>query len=214
MSEIKSIDILKAVRRHFHNYDYKLFNAYMYNWECDFFAVSTSNYAVEVEVKISRSDFLADFKKTDKHHLFTNHKKEYILEKYPFRPYIRNGGIYNPETYNFGLGDSSSIYFKNICKCLPNKFYYACPKDLLKIDEMPFYAGLLYIDGNEVIETKKAPFLHKLKNDKTSTLLSKYYFKTTNLQNRIFELSRALHPHLDESGNRILNQFIKTLHLD
>lgn len=38
-----------------------------YWYECDFFQVTTSLYWVEFEIKISLSDFRADFKKTAKH---------------------------------------------------------------------------------------------------------------------------------------------------
>lgn len=47
----------------FKNYKYKLTNSFVFNWESDFFAISKSGYVVEVEIKISKSDFMADFKK-------------------------------------------------------------------------------------------------------------------------------------------------------
>jgi hypothetical protein len=48
---------------HFSNYDYKLFNSFIYHWESDFFAISKSGYSMECEIKISKSDFKADFNK-------------------------------------------------------------------------------------------------------------------------------------------------------
>lgn len=42
----------------------------------------------------------------------------------------------------------------------PNKFYYCCPPGLIKADEVPKFAGLIYVsDKLEVIKT--APFMHK-----------------------------------------------------
>lgn len=40
-----------------------LTNVYIFNWESDVFALSKSGIATEIEVKVSRSDYLADFKK-------------------------------------------------------------------------------------------------------------------------------------------------------
>lgn len=57
----------KALRRLYYTHDYKLHNVYMYQWECDFWCLSSSGYAKEIEIKISRSDFKADFKKEQKH---------------------------------------------------------------------------------------------------------------------------------------------------
>ena len=45
----------------------------MFNWESDFFAQSKGGYYVECEIKISRGDFFADFKK-EKHRLFQDFK--------------------------------------------------------------------------------------------------------------------------------------------
>ncbi|MES2004320.1 MAG: hypothetical protein V4450_07350 [Bacteroidota bacterium] len=63
-------NIQSAVRNRFSNHKYELFNSYVFNgWECDFFSVTDSGYCYEVEVKLSRGDFFADFKK-EKHELF------------------------------------------------------------------------------------------------------------------------------------------------
>jgi hypothetical protein len=63
-------DIQSAVRSRFGNHKYDLYNSYVFNgWECDFFSVTDSGYSYEVEVKLSRGDFFADFKK-EKHDLF------------------------------------------------------------------------------------------------------------------------------------------------
>lgn len=62
-------EIYRALWSNYHNSDYKLQNKFVFDWESDFFFMSKSGYAVEVEVKISRSDFKADFDKP-KHRLF------------------------------------------------------------------------------------------------------------------------------------------------
>lgn len=57
-------------------------------------------------------------------------------------------------------------------KCA-NYFYYVCPKDLIKVEEIPSFAGLIYVDAGEIITVKKAPRLHKEKHDRAK-ILSKF----------------------------------------
>ena len=62
---------------------------------------------------------------------------------------------------------------------LPNYFYYVCPKDLIKLEDIPEYAGLIYIDKeyNRVNEIKKAPILHKNEFDKWESIAIKLSYK-------------------------------------
>ncbi len=108
--------------------------------ECDVISISKSNYIYEHEVKISRSDFKADFKK-GKHKLMTERKS--IIERL-----IKENNEMVKDTWYF----------------TPNYFYFVVPKNLISIEEIPEYAGLMYIldDFNfEII--KKAPLIHKEK---------------------------------------------------
>lgn len=63
--------IYKQLRFCFSNHVYQINNQYIfrYDWESDFFAMSSSGYGVEVEVKVSVSDFKKDFLK-EKHKIF------------------------------------------------------------------------------------------------------------------------------------------------
>lgn len=98
-------------------------------FEADILAMTASMRVTEVEVKISRSDFRADFKKKSKHELMKNIK---------IRPF----------------------------HATPNRFYYACPSNLIRIDEIPAYVGLIYVcDDNVCMIVKDAPLLHKNKAD-------------------------------------------------
>lgn len=46
----------------------------------------------------------------------------------------------------------------------PNHFYYVCEENLIKLTEIPKYAGLIYITKEGKIKTvKKAPKLHSYK---------------------------------------------------
>lgn len=197
----------------FQNYDYKLFNTFMFAWESDFFAISKSGYSVEVEVKISRSDFKADEKKIAKHHLLNNYNKPVIItNKIPFEPWYHPwylpGYKYNPDTHEYRNGDSSYVSFCCPANHIPNKFYYAVPLDLIKVHEVPVWAGLIYIkthvspnanDANGIPLTsytyeviKQAPFLHKNIRDFKSDLLSKYYYRHFDIKDHVNRFIRSV----------------------
>lgn len=88
--------IIEQLYSHFANYDYKLNNTFVFNWESDFFAMSKSGYYVECEVKVSRSDFFADFKK-EKHRLFESIKegKSHYIQR--LVPWISDGDQLQPQ---------------------------------------------------------------------------------------------------------------------
>ena len=65
--EITSKDIVEALRLKFANHTYQINNAFIYDWESDFFTVSESGYVYEIEIKVTRGDFKDDFNKKDKH---------------------------------------------------------------------------------------------------------------------------------------------------
>ena len=100
--------------------------------ECDMISISKSDYIYEYEVKISRSDFKADFKK-EKHKLMLEGKS----------------AIDNIE---------KTFYYT------PNYFNFVVPTGLISIEEVPNYAGLIYMDDKlNFTIIKKAPLIHKIK---------------------------------------------------
>lgn len=210
-------EINKKLRNKFDTHKYILENSYVYNWESDFFSVTTSGYAIEIETKLTMSDFKADFNKVDKHKVLslkqqgkdTYLSKGYNTYQYEFqelqtlvidgkRQYdeetghpikvpskeIIKGKLETHDIEKFLSNKcnakykqiSSGIYIKNLPK-IPNKFYYCCPKNLIPLELIPPYAGLYYIDENmRMTEVKKAPFIHKEKEDLTQILLDKFYW--------------------------------------
>jgi len=224
-----SAEIYKALWQYYYNSDYKIANSFIFNWECDFFFCSKSGYAVEVEVKISRSDFKADFKK-GKHLLFDaiyNKKSHFIYRgsegfvcgppyrgKLWMRTYIdrrlpsafdgRSRDIIHNAREPLGSKPDSrwelkeekiiedfmqdkypctNIHIKKLDNIfLPHKFLYAVPDGLITPDEVPPYAGLIYLQsgsyGNGFKVIKKPPFLHKrdIKNQLTPVLRDKFYW--------------------------------------
>jgi hypothetical protein len=209
-------EIYKALFRYYDNYEYKLSNSYIYNWESDFFGMSKAGYFLEVEVKVSRNDYFRDFIK-EKHRLFKDvmAKKTHTIERSPgqgdkiceyktgklisqygeYARYLSVDHQWAYEKHNNKIGvwandygrvsmihpnheiyaEATRIHFREIAKIkCPNQLYFACPKDLIKVSEIPGYAGLLYYDrGIDLV--KKAPYLHKVKQDMSAVLLSKFY---------------------------------------
>ena len=156
---------------------YVLENLYVFSWESDKFIKTRSNLVYEFEIKISKSDYKADFKKEDKHVILEG-KKEFV----PSYDKILN--VWKPlhaEHYK------TSNYKK------PNYFYYAVPEGMIDVSEVPEYAGLIYVlpepkDGHWVDKdghwcwggyyiVKKAPKLHDTKyTDEELNLTDKFYY--------------------------------------
>lgn len=108
--------------------------------ECDVISISKSNYIYEYEIKISRSDFRADFNK-DKHKLMLERKgtKTRMIKE-------------------------NNTKVKDTLYLTCNYFNFVVPTGLVTIEEVPEYAGLIYMDENLNFEIiKKAPLLHKEK---------------------------------------------------
>lgn len=63
------------------------------------------------------------------------------------------------------------------CLDTENYFYYVCPENLIPLDLVPSYAGLLYVtESGWVKEIKKAPKLHSKKHEYKEKLFNKMYF--------------------------------------
>lgn len=127
--EIKTKDLEIAVLLHERQSELKSLRTSL-PWECDVLTVTKSGYATEWELKISRSDFKADFKK--------------------------------PKHRQFEKGKGGMI----------KHFYYVVPEGLVSVDEIPTYAGLMYVrkkdDKRWLIQVKQAPKLQcKKLNQKT-----------------------------------------------
>lgn len=204
-----AIDIDKKLRDKFKSHKYELSNSYVYNWESDFFSITSTGYSQEIEVKVSLSDFRADFMKTSKHNLLKSafhgnktycwagylqyevkgfHRKRWD-EKVPFETTYSHSKksdetVWRKRGWEFQQ-ISSEIRIQEIGNC-PNKFWYCCPTGVIPVNEVPEYAGLYYISDNmRMTVIKKAPFIHKEKQDLTQVLLDKFYWESINLRNAI-----------------------------
>ena len=96
-------------------------NVYFFDqWESDLLEVTKLNHFIEYELKVSRSDYLADADKK---------MKFWTLEN----------GLY-----------------------CPNQFYYICPEGVIQKDDLPNFAGLIWIDERNFCRViQSAPIIHE-----------------------------------------------------
>ena len=184
-----------SVETIFPSAEYVVENAYIYMWESDVFIQMKSGYHYELEHKISRSDFKADFKKSAKHYQLSNSKKDILTipgrEQYVYttQEFLDGFGFNINEFVSDNL--RVGIKFNNLCSVqfrknrIPNRFYYITPKGLLSKSEIPDYAGLLEYSEQIVVQKKVAPWLHKRKDNYDKILLDKYKIRYNNVMDEL-----------------------------
>ena len=113
-------------------HQYVMENLYVFGWESDFLLKTKSGYWYEAEIKISLSDFKADFKKKEKHQILENGFK--IWKSWKYNPLTKEKIEYN----------------KEVKTKRPNYFTYAVPWYLEEQVKplLPKYAGLLVLERN------------------------------------------------------------------
>ena len=174
---------------------YIMNNLYVFHttWESDYLAMTKAGYLYECEVKISRADFKNDWKKERKHQ---------ILE-----------GTYMPKEVDvFERGKWVNRISETVLK--PHYFYYAVPEGLITEDEVPDYAGLIYI-CDVYPRFKIVKECKKLHNEKYTpdqlNLTDKFYYNMVNWKYKAqYEYQRELESarkiikesKFDENGNK------------
>lgn len=120
-------------------------NVYVGNWnECDALLVLKSGYVHEVEMKVSVSDFKADFRKSNR---YKKVKSEY-------------GYTTAQENLKHDLLAAGEGF--------PNRFSFLVPEDMIGVDDVPPYAGLYYFrrykgEYGSIFEKKAPKLMHKNK---------------------------------------------------
>lgn len=117
------------------NNDIVLPNFYYGIFEMDIFRLLSSGYIYEYEVKVSRHDFFADFKKGRKFHNAYMQKMDLELKH---------------DRLKEGKG--------------PNRFFFVVPEDLVKKEEVSGHCGLIFFTKKSTFRIiKNAPLLHREK---------------------------------------------------
>ena len=200
--------IQKALLYKFQSHVYKFTNVFYFNNESDWLSFLTSGFCYEVEIKVSRSDFKADFKK-NKHVIHEANGKKYYTEKgslvrssNPDWDFCRNfpeliecKDYTDPYSFRYNKRQMLTLYYSAMSSVnfrefknekLPNKFFYAVPTGLIKEEEIPEYAGLLYVNEDGTIDKiKDAGFIHKEKLDMMRLFNKTYYSYERELNNKL-----------------------------
>lgn len=108
----------------------------VFNHEIDFMVISNSNYMTEIEIKVSKSDLKADFKKSHNHP-------------------VRTDTYYRDENDNKIFTDDITI----------KQQYFAIPHFLDDcIDLIPEHFGILVVKENGKVEEFRKPKTNKARN--------------------------------------------------
>lgn len=147
-----------------------------YTGEMDVCSMMKSGLINEYEIKLSRKDFFRDFKKECKHPAF-----EKLLK-----------GI----TFETRTGYSGKRTWE-IPYTSPNFFYFVTPKNLVKSEEVPDYAGLIIFDRESIYNlrtVKKAKKIHAapLSPEKLTMLAHKLMWRVWTARDKIDDLKTKL----------------------
>ena len=182
--------IQKALNKFFASEKYNIDGLFVFSWESDKLLRTQAGYYYEFEVKISRADFKNDFKhKIDKHIILSStmpdDKSQPIQATLFDNLYKQKRKRYPEITKEQVIERWGNV--ESICrdKRMPNYFYYAVPEGMLEPDEIPPYAGLVYVseDGKTLRTIVDAPRLHDRKlTDAELNLGEKFYYNMKTWQ--------------------------------
>lgn len=175
--------IQQRLNHFFASWKYNVDGLYVFEWESDKLIWMKSGYIYEFEIKISRADFKNDFKHKKEKHIILNGPtdEEQLMPRF-YESFERNKHLYaDIEGCKARLKPTDSYYIANHKK--PNYFYYAVPEGMIHPEEVPPYAGLIWIlkeyryVQQSFIIVKQAPQLHKVKyKDAELNLGEKFYY--------------------------------------
>lgn len=154
-------------------------------WEADLWSLSTAGYSTEYEVKCSRRDFRID-------QLKTGDRWEAYRAKREGRPLLTK---HQRLEAHDRLG--------------PSRFYFVCPQDLLKEEEIPVWAGWIEMRQTARWLTpsirKVAPQLHRQKVEAKviDHCRSVFYYRYWNLREKVWPCGTA------SAGQTLLDPEIK-----
>lgn len=138
--------------------------------EMDVAKITSTDYLYEYELKISRGDFLKEIK---------NYNEKIDRQKFWKHSMML-------EAFN-----SKKKKYKRKTSNIANKYYFVCPENLIKEDELLDYQGLIYVDKlYNFTVIKEAKFLHK---DKITLKTLKRFMKTLSERDVFYGKSKITH---------------------
>ena len=147
--------------------------------EMDVMGINRNKYIYEFEIKRSRADFAAEFRNKGEKHIR-------LATRDSIRTYTEwDRGKQTGNTYN--------------CILIPNRYFFVCEEGLIKPEEVPDYAGLIYVnkDLGYPKEIKRARLLHKHKvnsriYERVATMLSRRMLYGCSYATYKFKQSQAV----------------------
>lgn len=209
--------IQRRLDHFFASWKYNVDGLYVFGWESDKLIWTKSGYIYEFEIKVSRADFRNDFKnKKEKHLILRGPTDEERFMPHFYESYEHNRHLYSSfEDYVSRVSPDSRDLIANHRR--PNYFYYAVPEGLIQPEEVPEYAGLIWIlkDYRDVRAAytvpKQAPVLHKRKyKDGELNLAEKFWYNwqtdrrlRRDAQRETEDVRRLLREELESRGQEM-----------
>lgn len=209
--------IQRRLDHFFASWKYNVDGLYVFGWESDKLIWTKSGYIYEFEIKVSRADFRNDFKnKKEKHLILKGPTEEERFMPHFYESYEHNRHLYSSfEDYVSRVSPDSRDLIANHRR--PNYFYYAVPEGLIQPEEVPEYAGLIWIlkEYRDVRAAytvpKQAPVLHKRKyKDGELNLAEKFWYNwqtdrrlRCDAQRETEDVRRLLREELESRGQEM-----------
>lgn len=188
---------------------YAIDGQYVFEWESDkLIMMRTSGLIYEFEIKISKADFKNDFKNKQRKHTILEGKKEYVPEYYEKIEKVEKSKL-NEDRKKQELEwihkhfDNNAYYNVKLHK-KPNFFYYVTPVNMLDVNDIPSYAGLIEInDYGTFITVKKAPKLHNEKYTPDDLNLSDKFYYNMDTWRKKYEKQMDEIQHLKDTVDKL-----------
>ena len=183
-TELTEQKIQRRLNGFFASWKYNEDGLYVFGWESDKLIWTKAGYIYEFEVKISRADYMNDFKhKVEKHLLLNSALPD---EKTEARQADLFGNLFTQKRKRYPqiTMEQAKQFMKPVGERMPNYFYYAVPDGMLEADEVPPYAGLIsFHDDKGCSIIREAPRLHTTKyTDGELNLGEKFYYNMKTWQ--------------------------------
>lgn len=149
--------------------------------EADVLVVRRSMWATEIEVKVSVSDFKADFKKGEGEWTGFSGKHDRLVQGHP--RYVSR--LAEPDNPVFADADDLTFGIHDLTDREPHRcrqFFFAVPEPLVAsvLPILPEHAGLISVDGKQAGYVKQAPKLkpsRKYTESEVAALYKTCYYK-------------------------------------
>ncbi|MBR5395746.1 MAG: hypothetical protein IK144_11815 [Bacteroidaceae bacterium] len=183
--------IQRRLNGFFASWKYNVDGLFVFGWESDKLIWTKAGYIYEFEVKISRADYMNDFRHKVEKHLLLNSalpdEKTEARQADLFDHLLKQKQKRAPQI----TMDVAKQMLKPVGDKMPNYFYYAVPDGMIEPDEVPPYAGLIYVfeestyHGKFLRIVREAPRLHSTKyTDGEMNLGEKFYYNMKSWQRR------------------------------